>query len=125
MSDMLVGVDIIDIKRIKNAVERTPRFLCRLFTEQELAYCFQKANPYPSLAVRFAAKEAIRKLHPAFSAGIRFHEVEVFCNQDGRPELILHGLALEKWKQNGIGQISISLSHSKEQAIAAAVAAKG
>lgn len=122
---MLVGVDIVEIKRIKDVVERTPRFLYRVFTEQELAYCFQKANPYPSLAVRFASKEAVRKLHPAFSAGIRFHEIEVISNIDGRPELVLHGLALEKWKQNGIGQIKISLAHAKEQAIATAVALKG
>ncbi len=122
---MLIGIDIVDIKRIKDVAERTPRFLDRVFTGQELRYCFQKANPYPSLAVRFASKEAMRKLHPDFSAGIRFHEVEVFSNEDGRPEIKLHGRALDKWKKNGIGPITISLSHSKEQAIAVAAAVKG
>ena len=63
---MLIGVDIIEIERVKKAVERTPRFLDRVFTSRELVYCMKKANPYPSLAARFAAKEALRKLHPAF-----------------------------------------------------------
>jgi len=122
---LLVGVDIIDIGRIKNAVDRVPRFLYRVFTKQELEYCFNKKNPYPSLAVRFAAKEALRKLHPAFISGIRFHEVEVIANRDGRPELLLHGRALEKFKEQGLGAVSLSTSHAEKQAIAVVIATKG
>ncbi len=121
---MLVGVDIVDIARIKTAVERTPRLLDRIFTKQELAYCFSKSDPYPSLAVRFAAREAVRKLHPIFISGIRFQDIEVFIHEDGRPELKLNGSALEKCRQQGIGELSISLSHSKTQAIAAVIAKK-
>ena len=121
---MLVGIDIIDIERIKTAVERTPRFLYRIFTQRELEYCFSKNDPYPSLAVRFAAREAVRKLHPVFISGISFQEVEVFIHEDGRPELKLHGAALEKCLQQGISELSISLSHSKTQAIAAVIAKK-
>jgi holo-[acyl-carrier protein] synthase len=49
---LLVGIDIVDIARVKKAIVRTPRFLERLYTRQELDYCLQKANPYPSLAAR-------------------------------------------------------------------------
>ncbi|HZK44402.1 MAG TPA: holo-ACP synthase [Syntrophomonadaceae bacterium] len=119
---MLVGVDIVDIERIKTAVERTPRFLHRIFTPREIEYCLNKKNPYPSLAVRFAAKEAVRKLHPLFSRGISFHDVEVINNKDGRPQLLLHNKALVLQKEAGIDGISISLSHAKYQAIATIVA---
>lgn len=122
---MLIGIDIIDIERIKNTVLRTPRFLSRVFTRQELDYCFSKKDPYPSLAVRFAAREAVRKLDPAFISGILFHEVEVFILKDGRPELHLHGTALERCREYKIANLSISLSHSKGQAIAAVIATKG
>jgi len=122
---VLIGVDIIEIERVKKAVERTPRFLDRVFTSRELGYCMKKANPYPSLAARFAAKEALRKLHPAFIAGVRFHDLEVLPGEDGRPQVYLHGEAEHRCRIEGIGEISISLSHSREQAIATAIAKKG
>lgn len=122
---MLIGVDIIEIERVKKAVERTPRFLDRVFTSRELVYCMKKANPYPSLAARFAAKEALRKLHPAFIAGVRFHDLEVLPGEDGRPQVYLHGEAEHRCRIEGIGEISISLSHSRVQAIATAIAKKG
>jgi holo-[acyl-carrier protein] synthase len=122
---VLIGVDIIEIDRVKKAVERTPRFLDRVFTSRELGYCMKKANPYPSLAARFAAKEALRKLHPAFIAGVRFHDLEVLPGEDGRPQVYLHGEAEHRCRIEGIGEISISLSHSREQAIATAIAKKG
>ncbi|MBP8819079.1 MAG: holo-ACP synthase [Syntrophomonadaceae bacterium] len=122
---MLIGVDIIEIERVKKAVERTPRFLDRVFTSRELGYCMKKANPYPSLAARFAAKEALRKLHPAFITGVRFHDLEVLPGEDGRPQVYLHGEAEHRCRIEGIGEISISLSHSRVQAIATAIAKKG
>jgi len=122
---VLIGVDIIEIERVKKAVKRTPRFLGRVFTSRELSYCMNKANPYPSLAVRFAAKEALRKLHPALIAGVRFHDLEVLAGEDGRPQVHLHGEAQQRCRAEGIGEISISLAHSREQAIATAIAKKG
>lgn len=121
---MLIGVDIIEIERVKRAVERTPRFLQRIFTSREAAYCLQKHDPYPSLAVRFAAKEALRKLHPALARGVRFCDLEVLRDGDGRPLVVLHGEARRRCQSEGIGDIAISLSHSREQAIAAVVAEK-
>lgn len=121
---MFVGVDIVDIERIKIAIERTPRFLHRIFTPREVEYCMNKKNPYPSLAVRFAAKEAFRKLHPSFSTGVAFHDVEVINNPNGRPQLYLHNRALELQRISGIDDLAISLSHAKYQAIATIVARK-
>ncbi|MGI6412849.1 MAG: holo-ACP synthase [Syntrophomonadaceae bacterium] len=119
---LYVGVDIIEIDRIRKAVTRIPRFQNRVFTPQELDYCLKKRNPYPSLAARFAAKEALRKLHPAFSSGISFHDVEVINNSSGKPELLLHGKAMDIKVGNGIGDIAISLSHSNYTAIAVVTA---
>lgn len=122
---MPIGIDIIDIERIRKSAERTPHMLERVFTPQELRYCLSKANPYPSLAVRFAAKEAVRKLDPVFSAGIKFHDVEIVVDGNGKPDLRLHGEAKGKCRQAGISSISVSLSHATHQAVAAVIAQKG
>jgi holo-[acyl-carrier protein] synthase len=122
---MRIGIDIVDIRRFQLVVQRTPRILQRVFTEGERAYCMAKSNPYPSLAARFAAKEAVRKLHPGLSQGIRFHDVEVTVNEQGRPGVALHGAALERCKGLDITGLDLSLSHSKEQAIAAVIAKGG
>jgi len=103
-------------------VSRTPRFLNRVFSTRELDYCLTKRNPYPSLAVRFAAKEAFRKLDISFCRGIRFNDVEVGILDGGRPELILHGGALVRAQELGINRWEISLAHSRNQAIAAIIA---
>ena len=121
---MLIGIDIIEIERIKQVVLRTPRFLERLYTAEELAYCRGKANPYPSLAARFAAKEAVRKLHSTLSRGIGFQDVEVALEAGGRPRIVLHGAALIKCEAAGIRKIDLSLSHSITHAIAAVIAEK-
>jgi len=118
----VIGIDIIEIERIKQAVLRTPRFLNRLYTVGELDYCRSKSNPYPSLAARFAAKEAVRKLHPSLSRGIGFRDVEVVVEAGGRPRIVLHGAALVRCEEAGIRNIDLSLSHSATHAIAAVIA---
>ncbi|MGI5922229.1 MAG: holo-ACP synthase [Syntrophomonadaceae bacterium] len=122
---MLIGVDIIDIDRIRMIAARTPRFLHRVYTAGELEYCFSKSDPHPSLAVRFAAKEAVRKLHPVFIRGIGFKDIEVVTDNTGRPRLVLHGEALARHRQENLGEIAVSLAHSKNQAIASVIARKG
>lgn len=117
---MLIGIDIIDIERVKEAIERTPRFLKRVFTRQEIDYCLSKKNPYPSLAARFAAKEAVRKVHPLFISGIRYHDTEVVLNEKGQPQIVLHGMARERFEAH-FAQIAVSLSHAEKQAIAAVI----
>lgn len=122
---MLIGTDIIDISRVKDVVSRTPRFLERVFTQQELDYCFNKKDPYPSLAARFAAREAFRKLDDIFIKGIRFHDTEVLVDTRGKPRLVLHETALQRAQEADIKDFAISLSHSMEQAIAVIIANKG
>lgn len=122
---MLIGIDIVDIQRIQASVSRTPRFLQRVFTEQERSYCLQKKNPYPSLAARFAAKEAVRKLDEVFISGFQFHDVEVIVDPRGKPQIVLHGKVLSDAAAAGIGELVLSLSHSKEQAIAVVCADQG
>lgn len=122
---MLAGIDIIEIERFKQTVERTPRILGRVFTRAELDYCCRFKNPYPSLAARFAAKEAVKKLHNGFMQGVRFQDIEVLNDPNGRPRVHLGGRAAEFYGKSGLSSIDLSLSHSLQQAVAMAVARKG
>lgn len=122
---MLTGIDIIEIGRFKKTVERTPGILNRVFTRGELDYCRRFSNPYPSLAARFAAKEAVKKLHHGFMQGVRFQDIEVTNDLNGKPHVLLHGRAAQFHQEAAMGHIGLSLSHSLEQAVAMAVARKG
>ena len=122
---MLIGIDIIDIARLKLVITKTPRFLERVFTPQEIDYCYQKRDPFPSLAARFAAREALRKLDAVFYEGIRFHDSEVVVDARGKPQLVLNGTAQVRAEEAAIKDLAISLSHTKEQAIAVVIANKG
>ena len=117
----MVGADLIEIDRIRIAINRTSRFCTRVFTPGEIEYCNSKANPFPSFAARFAAKEAFRKLHPAFTSGIKFQEVEVTNEPGGRPRYRFRGEALARVQELNI-RIDLSLSHSGNYAMAVAVA---
>lgn len=120
-----VGIDIIDIERFAAAARRTPRLLTRLFTEQERAYCRPQRYPYASLAARFAAREAFRKLHPAFLRGLSFHDVSVYIDDNGKPELLLSAAAQQKARDAGFRHFAVSLSHSRSQAIAVIIGEGG
>jgi len=117
-----IGTDIIEIDRVKNAAAN-PRFVGRVFTPVEAAYCRDKADPYPSFAVRFAAKEAVYKaLYPIIKASA-WLEVEVII-EDRRPFIRLHGVSERTARKNGIEAVYISLSHNNTMAQAFAVAVK-
>jgi len=114
-----VGIDIIEVDRIKKAYERWGRdFLNRVFTESEIDYCLRKRNPHPSLAARFAAKEAGFK---AFSqSGIRissWRDLWVENDPEGRPTL--------RAKAKGQARIHLSLSHTKGSSIALVIVEEG
>ncbi|NMA14050.1 MAG: holo-ACP synthase, partial [Clostridia bacterium] len=97
----------------------------RVFTKQELLLCCDKADFYAALAVRFAAKEAVLK---AFGTGLRgcsWRDIEILSDPGGRPKVVLSGAAQKTAEQMGIMKISISLSHSKENALAFCVAEGG
>jgi len=111
-----IGVDIIEIGRVKEAVNRWgERFLRRVYTEAELAAYRHKPS---SLAARFAGKEAVMKLLGTGRIGVNWREVETLSHPGGRPRVNLYGRAQSKAGELGIKEIAVSLSHSKEYAIA-------
>lgn len=114
------GVDLIEIDRVRAAYrEHGERFLKRLFTEAEIAYCLRKKDPSESLAARFAAKEAVIK---AFSRGFggrwKWRDIEVVREPWGQPALKLHRRFEELRAERGINQMHLSLAHSKGDAVA-------
>jgi holo-[acyl-carrier protein] synthase len=114
-----VGVDIVEIKRIESAVNRRrERFLRRVYTETELKTCHDRVS---CLASRFAAKEAVMKVLGTGGTGIAWREIEILTGDDGRPSVRLHGRALDKATKLNFQEVSISLSDSKEYAVAVAI----
>ena len=110
------GVDIIEIGRIKSALERwQQRFLHRVYTEGEIAYC--RCRP-PNLAARFAAKEAAMKALGTGLRGVGWKDVEVVRSEGGAPSICLHGRALARAEKLGVTELALSLSHSREYAVA-------
>lgn len=120
-----VGTDIIEIERIKQAVERGGRrFLERVFTSGERALCEARRDRFACYAARFAAKEAVLKAMGTGLAGCRWVDVEVDRSSEGRPEILLHREAAEQAKEKGIAVVLISLSHDRDRALAFALAVK-
>jgi holo-[acyl-carrier protein] synthase len=119
--ELLLGTDIIEIKRIRNAIENGHgNFLSRVFTPKEIEYCEGRGGSrYQSYAARFAGKESISK---AFGTGIgehaSFNEIEILNDGSGRPTVKLYGKARMFYDSLGATGISISLSHCREYAVA-------
>lgn len=122
----MIGIDIIEIERIQKAFEQQgQKFLDRIYTPAELTYCtyLGKYN-FASLAVRFAAKEAVAK---AFGTGIRgftWLDIEVVRDDLGKPSIVLHGRARELALAQKVQAVHISLSHNHHSAIASALLQK-
>ena len=120
---LAVGVDVIEIPRVARAIERWgERFLNRVYTPREIARCRGRV---PELAVRFAAKEAVSKALGVgiwWRGGIGWTEAEVYSDALGKPEVMLHGRAADLARDLGLSRWAISLSHSKEYAMAMVVA---
>ena len=119
-----LGVDLVEVGRVKKTIDRWgERFLNRIFTPPERNYCLRKAFPEQSLAARFAAKEAVLKaIGTGLSSGIGWKDIEIVNDPGGKPEVSLK----EKiTKRIGHKRILISLSHTKEFAIAFAILAEG
>jgi len=111
-----IGVDIIEIARIKKAIARWGEaFLRRVYTDSELELYRKKPS---SLAVRFACKEAVMKLLGTGRNGINWREIETLSHPGGKPSVNLYGRAQSKANELGLKEIAVSLSHSKEYAIA-------
>ncbi|MCY7374822.1 MAG: holo-ACP synthase [Pyrinomonadaceae bacterium] len=115
-----VGIDIIEVYRIRETISRTPRFVERVFTPAEREYCEAKgASAAQSYAARFAAKEAFLKaLKTGWRGKITWHDIEVISGKDGVPTLKILGEAQKILENLGANQIHLSLSHTTEHAVA-------
>src|SRR5580658_3264663 len=114
------GVDLCEVGRMQEAIERHgARILNRVFTEREIAYSERKANRFERYAARFAAKEAgMKALGTGWRAGLGWRDLEVTNLPSGRPTLTLHGRAAEIAQKLAVRNISLSLTHTAEQAMA-------
>lgn len=117
-----LGVDIVEIDRMKAALERRPRMKERLFSEDERAYCDKRSRPEVHYALRFAAKEAVLKALGTGFSGMRFKDVEVAREKSGRPVPRLSGRAAERAAELGVVEMHLSLSFTHTTAVASAVA---
>jgi holo-[acyl-carrier protein] synthase len=115
---MRVGVDLIEIDRIRRALERYPAFAERCFTPAERAYCDSRANPAQSYAGRFAGKEAVGK---ALGVGVRFTWREIEIVGRPKPGVRLYGRTKEAAERLRAGAIDLSMTHSRELAAAICV----
>jgi len=117
------GIDLVEIRRIQQSFERYgKRFLDRVYTAAEQAYCMRKRKAAESLAARFAAKEAGAKaLGTGISRGVNWLEIEVSREPGGRPTLRFHGRAAQIAEHLGVAHTALSLTHTAELAMASVV----
>src|ERR1700733_5604461 len=118
-----LGTDLIETRRVQQSIDRFgDRFLEPIFTVGEIAYCQRKKNAAESFAARFAAKEAGAKaLGTGISRGVTWKEFEVRREASGRPTLHLSGRAAELAEAIGVKRVQLSLTHSREFALAVVV----
>ncbi|HTZ98646.1 MAG TPA: holo-[acyl-carrier-protein] synthase [Terriglobales bacterium] len=114
------GIDIAEVPRIAESIKRFgDRFIARIFTEGEIRYCDSKANRVERYAARFAAKEAAMKaLGTGWNHGVTWKDVEVSRQPGGRPTILFHGKAAEFAQKLGAKHVALSLTHTKEFAMA-------
>jgi len=115
-----MGADLVEISRIRRSIDvYGDRFLNRIYTPVEQAYCAKKGNAAESFAARFAAKEAAMKaIATGMRGGVTWKDFEVSNETSGRPCLRLTGHALSHAERMGVKRISISLTHTAEHAFA-------
>ncbi len=116
-----IGIDIVEINRIQDSIERLgDKFLNKIFTKKEIEYCLSRANKYQHFAVRFAAKEAVYKaLASGWNKGLSWQDIEVINKPDGLPEINLKGNL--KTFLSDDKELKVSLSHSNNYAVSNAV----
>ena len=114
------GIDLAEVPRLAAAIDRFgDRFLRRIFTPDEIRYCESKANRVERYAARFAAKEAgLKAIGTGWRRGVSWTDVEVRREPGGRPTLVFHGKAAEFAAKLGVKHVALSLTHTKEHAMA-------
>ena len=115
-----IGIDIIEVARVREVLLRTPRFAERVYTERERAYCESRgAVSAQHYAARFAAKEAtLKALQTGWTGGIAWQDIEISALSTGAPILLFSGRVLELYEQTGATAAHLSMSHTSEHAIA-------
>ena len=123
MSVRGIGVDLVKISRMREVIERwQERFLRRVFTDQEIAYCQSRRDPVPHFAARFAAKEAgLKALGTGLRFGVSWRELEVRRERGGPPALVLSGRSQEIGLQRGGRRMLLALTHEGDYALAQAL----
>jgi holo-[acyl-carrier protein] synthase len=115
---MRVGLDMIEIDRVRTALNKRPRFADRVFTEAERRYCFSRPNPAQHFAARFAGKEAVGK---AIGCGVEFMWRDIEISGRPKPRVTLSGQVAELARRFDAGEIDLSMTHSKGMAAAVAI----
>ncbi len=119
-----IGVDLVEVKRIKSAIGKNPGFIKKIYTDGEIKYCAGKSkNCFISYAEKFAAKEAVSKsLKTGIGKDIHFNEIEVANLHSGEPVINLYGMTKAYCDKLAIKNIKITLSGTEEYAVAFAIA---
>ena len=122
MAEAGIGVDIVEISRMKSILEKTPSFARRVFTEEECAYC-DASSPAAHYASRFASREAVLKaLGTGFSQGVGRKDVSVTRDNLGKPKAVLSGRALKIAQELGVVEVALSITLTGDLAVANAIA---
>lgn len=120
-----IGIDIIEIERIKQAIEKNPRFLKKMYRPEEIKYCQKKKLAPLHFAGRFAAKEAMSKaLQTGMSQGVTFYDIAILNNELGAPYIITYGKTKELLDKLKIKNIFVSISHIQLTSVAVVVLEK-
>lgn len=117
-----LGVDIVEVQRIRSALKNAERMVNRVFTAEEIRYCSDRKKKFQHFAGRFAAKEAaLKALGTGWQRGITWKDVEVSSNKLGKPELTFHGKAKRIFQELGARQTQLSITHAQEYALAVVI----
>jgi holo-[acyl-carrier protein] synthase len=118
-----IGVDLVNIPRMRGVIDRwQERFLRRVFTEEEIAYCRARRDPVPHFAARFAAKEAgLKALGTGLRLGVSWRELEVRRERGQAPVLVLSGRSREIGRSRGGSRMLLALTHEGDYALAQAM----
>lgn len=120
-----IGTDLIEVERVAEKMEKKAGFKELVFSAAEIIYCEARTFKYEHYAARFAAKEAFLKaLGTGWQKGTAFNEIEIFNNEEGKPEFRFHGITAKTVAELKLGKVFVSLSHLKTMACAMVIIEK-